>query len=350
MERVERRHLALRAGPQPGPGLGRRDAPALGGARLRSPLRQGQEVRSTRAGSRTPSWAAGSSAPSSATRRASRSSSARASATCPASSGPAASRRSPAAPSFAQDTGSFDPGEGPALRPERVRVRGRLQLLLRHGRPRDELSAAPSYRNQDLRWSRTRASGRGSTCSSGSRPSTSGTGTSSAAAAGRTASRATRPPSSPTWRAPTSAVERAREQPAEHPGGGAAGVLGSRFAGGPRRSARPASAFRRRKTSRAWSASALRPSRRNSARQRVLGIRIARGPAARLPAAPRSPPGRGLSSPASRRAGSARGRSGASCRSGLAEERLGVGEAVEAYEQQSRGCAAARVTARRPRG
>ena len=92
----ERRHLALRAGPQPRPGHGRRDPRPLGGSRLRAPGRQGQEVpRQGRAHQRHPRrLAAQHRLP--LLDRPSRSSSGRASATCPASSGPAASRRSTA--------------------------------------------------------------------------------------------------------------------------------------------------------------------------------------------------------------------------------------------------------------
>ena len=112
----------------------RRDARPLGGARLGPPGRQGQEVRGHRAASRTRSSAAGSSRRSSATRRASRSTSGRATATSRASSGSAASPRRAATSS--PRAGNFDRGQA-ALQPERVRVGGRLQLLLRE-RPADQ--------------------------------------------------------------------------------------------------------------------------------------------------------------------------------------------------------------------
>ena len=69
LERRERRHLALRAGPQPVPGHERRDPRPLGGARLGAPRRQGQEVRGQGGRRPTRSSAAGSSPRSSATRR-----------------------------------------------------------------------------------------------------------------------------------------------------------------------------------------------------------------------------------------------------------------------------------------
>ena len=94
LERRQRCHLALRAGPQPGPGR-RTTSPTSSRRRssTTSPSARGGSTW-TRGAWPTPSWAVGSSARSSATRRASRSSSGPASATFPASSGPAASRRS----------------------------------------------------------------------------------------------------------------------------------------------------------------------------------------------------------------------------------------------------------------
>ena len=50
---------------------------------------------------------------------------------------------------FAQDLGSFDPGEGAALRQERLPVHRRLQLQLRNGSAGDELRGF-GYHNQDL--------------------------------------------------------------------------------------------------------------------------------------------------------------------------------------------------------
>ena len=87
----QRRDLPLREGPQLLAGLRRRDTRPLGGHGVRA-ARSARTRSGSRAAPRRRSWADGRSARSSDTRRRYRSSSGRASATCPASSGPAASR------------------------------------------------------------------------------------------------------------------------------------------------------------------------------------------------------------------------------------------------------------------
>ena len=148
LERGDRRHLAVRGGPQLGPGHRRHETHPLGGARLGHPRREGKEVRGQGRARRTRSSVAGSSPRSSGTRRASRSSSGPATATCPGEF------RAGCIPSstgnvFAQDMGSFDPNKGPLFNVNAFTPVDAFNFYWGNG-PRISDIRGFSYKNQDL--------------------------------------------------------------------------------------------------------------------------------------------------------------------------------------------------------
>ena len=188
VERPAGRHLAVRAGPERRDRRDRHAARAVGGVRLRAAVRPGQEVRERRQrrAERAARRVAGR-ARSSATRRACRCTSARASATCRAQfrAGCIPAIINPDAV-FAQDKGSFDPAQGPAVQQGRVRAGERVQLLLRAAATGSKrASAASATTTRTSRSSRTPGWRAAPTCSSASRCSTCGTGTCSSAGGGQ---------------------------------------------------------------------------------------------------------------------------------------------------------------------
>ena len=204
------------------------DPRPLGGPRLRASRREGQEVpRPGRRGQRPARrLAAQHGLPLLA--RASRSSSGPASATCPASSAPGCIPAVKAGANlFAQDKGSFDPNKGPLFNKDAFESVDAFNFYYGTGARVTSYSAASSYRNQDLSLVKNTQPRRGR------QPPAAHRGlqrlelahlqrVAGNASAGRL--RLQHRPGQPRLRQ----VEREREQPADHPGRGAPGVLARR--------------------------------------------------------------------------------------------------------------------------